>query len=112
MKYAEEEIFAYARSRIRFIDQQRGKRLILGFMGIGLIVMFISSIQMVNEKSDKIGTKLLLDEKFLLGTAMGFLIFILLCLAALAVVRMFANLYGREIEAYRLLLKLKDRRSR
>jgi hypothetical protein len=111
MNYSEEEILAYARSRIRFIDQQKGKRLILGFSGIGLIVVFISVIQMINEKSEKIGTDLWLDEKFLAGIAMGILTILLFGVAALAVVRMFGCLYGQEIAVCRLLVRLKDERS-
>jgi hypothetical protein len=111
MKYSEEEILAYARSRIRFIDQQKGKRSILGFLGLGVIVMFITLIRMINEKSEKIGTDLLLDEKFLMGIAMGIMIFIFLGIAALGVVRMFGELYGKEIETCRLLVMLKDERN-
>jgi hypothetical protein len=108
MKYTEEEILAYARSRIRFIDQQKGKRSVLGFMGICVIVIFLCLIQMIKEKSEKTGADLLLDERFLEGIAMGILIILTLGFASVAVVRMFAGLYGKEIEACRLLVKLKD----
>jgi uncharacterized membrane protein (DUF485 family) len=112
MKYTEEEVLAYARSRIRFIDQQKGRRLILGFMGIGVIVVFIDLILMIQKKSERIGTDLLLDEKFLMGITMGILIFFLLGICALVVARMFTELYGKEIQAYRLLIRLKDERNR
>ena len=40
MKYTEEEILAYARKRIHYVDLQKGKRLVLGFMGVCVIAMF------------------------------------------------------------------------
>jgi len=111
MKYTDEEIIAYARSRIQFIDQQKGKRLVLGFMGIGVIAMFILLIQMIKEKSEKSGANVLLDDRFLAGIAIGILILMSVGFGALAVVRMFDGCYGKEIEAYRLLVRLKDERS-
>lgn len=85
--------------------------MVLGFMGICVIVIFISLVQMIKEKSEKSGTELLLDQRFLEGIAMGILIIFFLGVAALAFVRMFAGLYGKEIEVYRLLVRLKDNRS-
>jgi len=111
MKYTDEEIFAHARSQIRFMDQQKGKRSVLGFMGIGVIVIFVCLIQMIKEQSEKTGTELLLDEKFLSGIAMGILVILGLGISSLAVVRMFSFFYGKEIEVYRLLLRLKDESS-
>jgi len=111
MKYIDEEIFAHARSQIRFMDQQKGKRSVLGFMGIGVIVIFVCLIQMIKEQSEKTGTELLLDEKFLSGIAMGILVILGLGISSLAVVRMFSFFYGKEIEVYRLLLRLKDESS-
>lgn len=106
MKYTDEEIVAYARSQIRFMDQQKGKRSVLGFVGIGVIVIFVCLIQMIKEQSDRIGSDLLLDERFISGIAMGILTILSLGFSALAVVRMVSSLYGKEIEVYRLLLKL------
>ncbi|MGA2554820.1 MAG: hypothetical protein ABSG04_00905 [Verrucomicrobiota bacterium] len=111
MKYTEEEIVAYARSRIRFIDQQKGKRSVLGFMGICVIVALLLLIQMINEKSEKSGADLFLDERFLSGIAMGIFIIISLGFSVLAFLRMFANFYGKEIEAYRLLVRLQDEKN-
>jgi len=112
MKYTEDEILTYARKRIRNIDQQKGKRLILGFMGTSVIGIFIYLVQIIQEKSKKVGTDLLMDEKFILGIAMGIMIFIFLGVAAFAFVQMFTSLYGRENEVYRLLVRLKDEKSK
>jgi hypothetical protein len=111
MKYTEEEILSYARSQIRYIDQQKGKRSVLGLMGIGVIVIFVCLIQMIKKKSEETGTDLLLDEKFLSGIAISILIFLCLGISAVAVVRMFSTFYGKEIEVYRLLVRLNDERS-
>jgi hypothetical protein len=111
MKYTEEEIVAYARSRIRSCDQQTGKRLVLGIMGIGVIVMFLCLIQLINEKSEKIGSDWLLDQRFIEGIGMGIFIILSFGCAALPAVRMFACSYGKETEAFRLLVKLKEEKS-
>jgi hypothetical protein len=111
MKYTEEELLAYARSHIRVVDQQKGKRLVVGFMGIGGIGMLLCFLEMVKDKSEKIGVNLFLDERFIEGVAMGVLLCVTLGLSALGVMRMFSFLYGKEIEAFRLLVRLKDERS-
>jgi len=108
MKYTEEEIVEYARSRVHCVDQQKGKRMVLGFMGLGVIAMFLCLVVMIKQKSAETGADVLLDQRFIEGMALGILIILVLGVAALAVVRMSGNFYGKEIEAYRLLLQLKD----
>lgn len=108
MKHSDQQIVEYARSQVRFVDQQRGKRLVLGMMGTVAIVAVIVVIQMIREKSDKLGAALWQDEKFLAGMAMGILLVVGVGISALAVVRMFAGFYGREIEVYRLLVRLTE----
>ncbi len=108
MKYSEEEILAYARSRLQHIDQQKGKRSVMGLMGICAIVIFLGLIQMTREKSVKTGADLFLDERFLEGAAMGIFMSLGLGVSAQTIVRVFAGLYGKEIEAFRLLVKLKE----
>ena len=108
MKHFEEEILAYAELRIRFVDQQKGKRLILGFLGMGMIVVLFMWLHIINKVSEKIGANLWKDEKFILGILVGFIIVVFAEASALAVVRVFGSLYDKEIEAYRMLVKLKD----
>jgi hypothetical protein len=108
MKYSEDEIVAFARSHIRFVEQQKGKRLVLGFMGAGFLVLVMLLGILVEKASETMEANLFLDVKFIMGTAMGFMLFFVVGLAGLAVVRMFSGFYGKDIEVYRLLVRLKD----
>jgi ABC-type xylose transport system permease subunit len=106
--YTEEQVLDYARRRIKFMDEQKGKRSAMAFSGIMLIALLIWFVRMISEKSDRIGTNLFADEKFIYGVAAGVVFIILGIAASLSVVSMISPLYAREIETYRLLIKLKD----
>jgi hypothetical protein len=111
MKYTEEEIMAYARSQVRFNERQKGKSFILGFMGISVIVMAIALTKMLQKKSDTLGDNLLSDERFITGIGMGILFCLTVGVATLCLVGTFSRFYGKEIQVYKLLVKLKDERN-
>lgn len=104
MEHTDEEIVSFAKSQIRFIDQQKGKRLVFGFMGVGGMVVVILLAAMLLEKSEKVGG-LFQDEIFLLGVAFGILAVLALGISVLGFLRMFSMLHGKDIGVYRLLVK-------
>jgi hypothetical protein len=112
MKYADEEILAYAKKHIRHLNQQKGKRLVLGFMGVGAITIVVLLVRLVLEKSDKAGVNFFQDAHFITGMAFDIFGVLVVGIAVLCFLRMFSVLYGKDIEVYRLLLKLNEEKNR
>ena len=110
MKHTDDEIVAYARSHIRQMDQQKDKRLVLGFFGIGSLATVIFLVKVLVDKSEKFGG-LLQDTNFISGVAFGILGIQLIGISVLGFLRMFNMFYGKDIEVYRLLVKLNDERN-
>lgn len=107
MKYTDDEIVAYARSHVRRIDRQQGKRLVLSFMGLGGIAVVVLLAMMLADKSEKT-SGLLQDANFISGVAFGILAILVVGISVLGFLRMFGMFYGRDIEVYRLLVRLND----
>ncbi len=110
MKHTDEEIVSYARSHIRHMARQKGKRLVLGFMGVGGIVVVVFLVSMLLEKSEKSGG-LFHDGIFISGVAFGIFVTFALGISVLGFLRMFTMSYGKDIEVYRLLVKLNDEKN-
>lgn len=108
MKYTEEEILEFAKSHIRNIDQQKGKRLVIGFVGLSGVVTVSLLITELLKKSDKMGGGLFTDEKFILGLVLGFFATFIFSISVLGFLRMLSIFYGKDIEVYRLLLRWSD----
>jgi hypothetical protein len=106
MKYTDEEILAYARSHIRRLDQQKGKRLVLAFMGVGAITVVVLLMRMLLEKSEKGRGGFFQDDHFISGVAFGIFAVLAVGIGVLCFLRMFSMLYGKDIEVYRLLVRL------
>ncbi len=106
MNYTQDEIVAYARAQIRFREQAKGKRLILGFLGLAVIVNCVLVIQMIKTKADQLGVAWLQDAGFLTGFGLGVLACLFVGAAAVCLVRLFPAMYGQDIEVYRLLVRL------
>ena len=66
MKPTAEEIVSYAALRIRHLDRQKGKRVVLGFMGFGIVVVVIVLATLLLRKSERVGG-LFQDGNFLFG---------------------------------------------
>ena len=108
MKYTDEEILAFARAHIRHLDQQKGKRLVLGFMGVGAIAAVVLLIRMLLEKSEKADGSFFQDAHFISGVGFGIFGILVVGIAVLCFLRMFSMLYGKDIEVYRLLVRRND----
>ena len=108
MKYTDEEILAHARAHTSHMDQQKGMPLVLGFMGMCGIAAVILFVTMLVDKSEKVDG-LFRGASFVSGVALGILATITVGISVLGFLRMFNMFYGKDIEVYRLLVRLDDK---
>lgn len=108
MKYTDDEILAYAKAHISHMDQQKGKPLVLAFMGMCGIAAVILFVNMLVDKSEKVDG-LFRGANFNSGVALGILATITVGISVLGFLRMFGMFYGKDIEVYRLLVRLGDK---
>jgi hypothetical protein len=111
MKYTESDIIDYARSQVRHIGQQKGKRPVLVFMGGSCVATVFFVTTMIAEKLEKTGMDSGHAISFISGLACGVVGTLFLGASILAFLRMFSFLYGKDIEAYRLLIKWHDEKN-
>jgi len=109
MKYREEELLAYAKSRVHFLSIQKGKRAVLAVMFLGATIAPLLWLACVKEKFEYEHYGFLLEKHFLAGVFANVGIFLWLTVCIIGTLRMFEGFYGKEIEALRLLIKKMER---
>ena len=67
MKYREEELLAYAKSRVHFLSIQKGKRAVLAVMFLGATIAPLLWLACVKEKFEYEHYGFLLEKHFLAG---------------------------------------------
>jgi hypothetical protein len=105
MKYKEEELLAYAKSRVHFLSIQKGKRGILAFMFLAATVLPVLWFACVKDKFNFEDYGFLLEKHFVAGVFASLGIILWLLVGIVATLRMFEGFYGKEIESLRLLIQ-------
>ena len=105
MKYREEELLEYAKSRVHFLSIQKGKRGILAFMFLGATVAPLLWFACVKDKFSFKDYGFLLEKHFVAGVFASLGIVLWLLVGIVGTLRMFEGFYGKEIETLRLLIQ-------
>lgn len=111
MKYTDQEIVDHARSYVSHFDQQKGKRLVLVFIGLGCVAAVFLLIQMLTEMSEKTDLNPFQNVSFISGIAFGIMSVIFLGTGVIAFLRMFSLFHGKELEVHRLLVRWNDEKT-
>ena len=108
----DEEIIEYARNRVRYVEMQKGKRLVLGFMCLAILLMPLLGVACLREKLGAANYAFLLDGEFAAGVLAGLMFCFWLSVGLLGTWTMYRDILGNGLDTCRLLVKLAEQKDR
>jgi len=110
MKHTDAEIIQCARRRVHYVEIQKGKRLVFGFMCLAMLLLPALGIGCVREKLGTADYAFLMDGKFAAGVLAGVLFCLWLMIGVLGTWSMYRDTFGHGLDMHRLLVKLADQK--
>ena len=110
-KYSEDELIRYAKGQIGYFTMQKGRRLVLGYTAVATLLTPLLGLACIRDKLGLANYGFLLDKEFAAGVLGGTMFSGWLLVCVVGTMRTFRLLDGKEIEVYRLLVEMAEKKN-